>query len=110
MKKRKTYVLLTVILTVLFGIILPLTIGVKNPSSIALTFSLVWVIYSSILLGYVFLVEGERNKSETRKEEDPFPPKLIQEWGTRTGIEMVIKTSRIPDEVIEEIFPKKLKM
>ncbi|MGA2464478.1 MAG: winged helix-turn-helix domain-containing protein [Thermodesulfobacteriota bacterium] len=32
-----------------------------------------------------------------------------QEWGTRTGIEMVIKTSRIPDEVIEEIFPKKLK-
>jgi len=32
-----------------------------------------------------------------------------QEWGTQTGIEMVIKTSRIPDEVIEEIFPKKLK-
>ena len=31
------------------------------------------------------------------------------EWVTPTGIEMVIKTSRIPDEVLEEIFPKKLK-
>jgi biotin operon repressor len=29
--------------------------------------------------------------------------------GTPTGIEMVIKTSRIPDEVLDEIFPKKLK-
>ena len=32
-----------------------------------------------------------------------------QEWVTPTGIEMVIKTSRIPNEVLEEIFPKKLK-
>ena len=31
------------------------------------------------------------------------------EGGIPTGIEMVIKTSRIPDEVLEEIFPKKLK-
>lgn len=48
----------------------------------AISFSLVWAIYSIILLGYVFLVEGKhrRNKSKTRKEEDPFPPKLIQEW------------------------------
>ena len=31
-----------------------------------------------------------------------------QEWGTPIGIEMRNKISKIPDEVIKEIFPKKL--
>ena len=36
----------------------------------------------SLMFGYVFLIEGrqKRNKSEKRKEEDPFPPELIQKW------------------------------
>jgi hypothetical protein len=82
MKKRKTYLLLTFILSVLFGIILPIALGVKDPVYIAISFSSVWAIYSIILFGYVFLVEGRRNrnKSKTIKEEDPFPPGLIQEW------------------------------
>jgi hypothetical protein len=47
----------------------------------ALSFSLVWAICFLILLGYVFLVEGrrDRNKSNPKKEEDPFPHHLIQE-------------------------------
>jgi hypothetical protein len=32
-----------------------------------------------------------------------------QGWGIPTGIEMRNKTSRIPDEVLKEIFPNKLK-
>jgi CBS domain containing-hemolysin-like protein len=46
MKKRKTYLQLTVIMSVLFGIILPLALGIKDPTLIAITFSSVWFIYS----------------------------------------------------------------
>jgi hypothetical protein len=80
MKKQRYHFRITLLISILFGILLPLTLGVKDHVYIAISFSLVWAIYSLILLGYVFLVEGEINKSETRKEEDPFPPKLIQEW------------------------------
>jgi hypothetical protein len=76
------------VVSILAGIILPISL-LTTPIDwdlffylIVLGFTLVWAIYSLILLGYVFLVEGrqKRNKSEKRKEEDPFPPNLIQEW------------------------------
>jgi hypothetical protein len=78
----KKYLTLTLIISVVVGIVLPNILGVKDPLYIAISFSSVWAIYSLILLGYVFLVEGRRNrnKSNPKKEEDPFPPKLIQEW------------------------------
>jgi len=75
----KKYFLLTLVISVLLGIVLPLALGVKDPVYIAISFTLVWAIYSLILLGYVFLVEGRRNRNKS-KEEDPFPPELIQEW------------------------------
>lgn len=57
MKKRKTYLLLTVILSVLFGIILPIALGVKDPTLIAITFSSVWFIYTVIMFIIVFLIK-----------------------------------------------------
>jgi ABC-type transport system involved in Fe-S cluster assembly fused permease/ATPase subunit len=57
MKKRKTYLRLTVIMSVLFGIILPLVLGIKNPTLIAITFSSMWFIYIVILMIMVFLVK-----------------------------------------------------
>jgi hypothetical protein len=57
MKKRKTYLLLTFILSVLFGIILPIALGVKDPTLIAITFSSVWFIYIVFLLIIVFLIK-----------------------------------------------------
>jgi multimeric flavodoxin WrbA len=62
--------------------VLEVALGVRDPTLIAITFSLVWAIYSIILFGYVFLVKGrrDRNKLKTIKEEDPFPPSLIREW------------------------------
>ena len=57
MKKRKTYLRLTVIMSVLFGIILPLVLGIKNLTLIAITFSSVWFIYIVILMIMVFLVK-----------------------------------------------------
>jgi hypothetical protein len=81
MRTDKYYFRLTLVVSVLVGIILLLIVGVKDPLYIAISFSLVWAIYSLFLLGYVFLVEGRRNRNrlQTRKE-DPFPPSMIQEW------------------------------
>ena len=80
----KKYFLLTLVIPVLLGIVLPLALGVKDLTYMAIFFSSVWAIYSIILLGYVFLVGGRRNRNRfnPKKEEDPFPPKLIQEWET----------------------------
>ena len=88
MRKQKYYFTLTLVVSILAGIILPFFLLPKPIGwdwfflIMALSFSLVWAIYSLILLGYVFLVEGRRNrnKSNPKKEEDPFPHHLIQEW------------------------------
>jgi hypothetical protein len=79
---QKYYFGFTFVISILFGILLPLALGVKDPTLISITFSLVWAVYSIILLGYVFLVEVRRNRNKlmTIEEEDPFPPSLIQEW------------------------------
>jgi len=78
----KKYLTLTLIISVLVGIMLPNILGVKDPVYIAISFTLVWAIYSMILLGYVFLVEGRRNRNRLnpKKEEDPFLLHSIQEW------------------------------
>ncbi len=55
---KKTFIL-TLIISVLLGIALPLVLGVKDPTYIAIFFSSVWVLYSIILLGCVFFVEGK---------------------------------------------------
>jgi len=57
-RKRKTYLRLTVVLSILFGIILPVTLGVRDIYAIALIFSIIWFVYSAVLFAYVFLVEG----------------------------------------------------
>ena len=82
MRKQGKYFLITLVISVLAGIILPLIVGVKDSVYIAISFSSVWAIYSLILLGYVFLVEGRRNRnrSNPKKEVDPFSPELIQKW------------------------------
>ena len=77
----KKYFLLTLVIPVLLGIVLPLALGVKDLTYMAIFFSSVWAIYSLILLGYVFLVEGRRNRNRLKTgKEDPFPPSMIQEW------------------------------
>jgi len=57
-KREKNYIWLTLLISILFGIILPLALGVKDLTYIAIFFSSVWVLYSIIFLGYVFLIEG----------------------------------------------------
>jgi hypothetical protein len=82
MKALMRYFLVTLLISILVGILLPLGLGVKDPVYIAISFTLVWAIYSLILLGYVFLIEGRHrgNKSKTIKEVDSSFLHSMQEW------------------------------
>jgi hypothetical protein len=64
MKKQKTYLQLTVIMSALFGIVLPLALEIKDPTLIAITFSSVWFIYSVYLFVSTFF---SREALKTRK-------------------------------------------
>ena len=81
MKKHRYYFRTTLIISILFGIVLPLALGVKDPIYIAISFSSVWIIYSLIVLGYVFLVEGRRDRNRSKhQKEDPSLLHSMQEW------------------------------
>jgi hypothetical protein len=71
----KRLFMLTWIISVLVGIILPLVIGVKDPLLIAYIFASVWFIYALIMLVIIFLVEGRRNLKKRLKEE------ITDKWG-----------------------------
>jgi uncharacterized membrane protein len=66
-RKQKHHFSLTLIISILLGIILPLLLGVKDPMLIATTFSMVWVIYAIILLVTVFLVKPRLKIRASRK-------------------------------------------
>ena len=81
MKRPRYYFRTTLLISILLGIVLPLVLGVKDPIYIAISFSLVWAIYSLILLGYVFLVEGRRNRNKSKhQKEDSSLLYSMQEW------------------------------
>ncbi len=53
----KKYLILTLVISILAGIILPLALGGRDPASIAITFSLVWFLYAVLLLITTFLIK-----------------------------------------------------
>ena len=53
----KKYLILTLIISILLGIILPLALGVKDLTLIAISFCSVWLVYAAILLIVTFLVK-----------------------------------------------------
>lgn len=82
MGRLKEYFFITLIISVLLGILLPLVMGLNNPTVIALSFIFVWCISSILLFVMVFFVEGIRSRQEwkARKKGSSQPPRLIQEW------------------------------
>jgi hypothetical protein len=85
MKGQRNHVRITLLISILVAIIFPLAMTGRPIDRdtfflvMALSFSLTWAIYSMIFLGYVFLVEGRRNRNRLN-DVDPFPPELIREW------------------------------
>jgi len=66
--KQKTYITLTLLISILFGTILPLALGVKDLTLIPIFFSSVWVIYAVLLLIATFLIKpGLRIKVSRQK-------------------------------------------
>jgi hypothetical protein len=56
MKRQKIYFRFTLIISILLGIVLPLALGVRHLSLVAITFSSVWFIYTVIMFIIVFLI------------------------------------------------------
>lgn len=57
MRNQKIYFTLTLIASILFGIVLPLALGIKDLTLITKTFSSVWFIYAIIMFIAVFLLK-----------------------------------------------------
>jgi hypothetical protein len=57
MRKQGKYFLITLAVSVLAGIILPLALRVKDPTLIAITFCFVWFLYAVLLLISTFLIK-----------------------------------------------------
>jgi uncharacterized RDD family membrane protein YckC len=56
-RKHTNFSVPTLVVSILVGIILPLALGVKNLTLIAITFSLVWFFYAVLLLITTFLIK-----------------------------------------------------
>jgi hypothetical protein len=83
MDKQKGLFRLTFVVSVLFGIIFPIFMSSKPIdwkrffTIMAMGITLVWVVYSIILLGYVFLVEGRRNRNNLKMKKGKTPSHFI---------------------------------
>jgi len=56
MKKQKGYFRLTLVVSILAGIILPLAIGIKDPLLLGYMFALVWFVYALVRFITAFLI------------------------------------------------------
>ncbi len=68
MRSLKTYFWLALFISILFGIVLPLVLGVRDIMVFAFLFTLIWLIYAITLLIWVFLITGRKNLKKRLKE------------------------------------------
>ena len=68
MRRRRTYFTLTVVISIFVGIILPLFLGVKDLTLIAITFSSVWFLYAALLLITTFLIKPSLKIKASRQK------------------------------------------
>lgn len=74
MRRQRTYLQLTLVISILLGIILPLTLGVKDPTLLAIFFSLVWFIYAVVFVIVCFLVIGRKSMKRSKEM-------INEKWG-----------------------------
>jgi hypothetical protein len=75
MKRQKIYFRFTLTISILLGILLPLVLGVKDPTLIAITFSSAWFIYVVVLFVITFLVTGRKSLKKQLKDG------INEKWG-----------------------------
>jgi uncharacterized membrane protein YczE len=64
----KKYLILTLVISILVGIILPFVLGIIDLTPSAITFSSVWFIYAVVVLIAVFLIKPGLKINVNRKE------------------------------------------
>jgi hypothetical protein len=67
--KQKNYIRLTLFISILFGIILPLALGVKDPTYIAIFFTSVWVLY--IIIRWIAFLIRPSLKIKVLRHKNP---------------------------------------
>jgi Na+/H+-dicarboxylate symporter len=83
MGRLKEHFFITLIISILLGIFLPLVMGLDNPSVIAISFIFVFCISSILLFVMLSFVEGIRSRQEWKARKKSLPEssaKLMQEW------------------------------
>jgi hypothetical protein len=68
MSRQRTYLRLTLVISILLGILLPFVLGVKDPTIIIIAFCSAWFIYSIIFFVHTFLISGRRNLKKRLRE------------------------------------------
>ncbi len=75
MKSPRTYFRLALIVSILFGVALPLAFGVKNVRLFGVLFTFIWLIYAITLFVWVFLITGRRDLKKRLKDG------ITDKWG-----------------------------
>jgi hypothetical protein len=75
----KKYLILTLVISILVGIILPLFLGVKDLTLIAISSCSVWFVYAVLMFITTFLIEpGLKIRVDEGIIEPPIPPEKLQ--------------------------------
>ena len=74
-KKQKYYLRFTLVISILLGIVLPLALGVRDLTLVAITFSSVWFIYVVVLFVITFRVTGRKTLKKPLKDG------INEKWG-----------------------------
>ena len=75
MRRQRNFIKLTFVVSILAGVLLPLALGVEDPTLIVITFCSVWFIYAIIFFVNTFLITGRRNLK--KRVEDG----INERWG-----------------------------
>ena len=75
MRRQRNFIKLTLVVSILAGILFPLALGVKDSTLIVITFCSVWFIYAIIFFVNTFLITGRRNLK--KRVEDG----INERWG-----------------------------
>ena len=68
MKRRRVYIALIISIATLFGIIVPIAIGIRDIQLVASIFLAIWFIFAASFFVNTFLIRGRRDLKRGLKE------------------------------------------
>jgi len=68
MRNEKVYMGLALAISIFFGIILPLTFGIRDLQLVAIIFSSIWLVFLAGYFVNTLMIKGRRNLKKRLKE------------------------------------------